>query len=162
MMRIILAFLLPITLIGQDYYSMTAEEFSLLPEANKEVRWPIDNKLLDAAVFHATNAERSRIGTSVLEYSKDVHRNMISHTRWMRRTGKFEHSEEWTENIKEWGGTFFFLKGSTYTQAGADLVRGWIESPGHYETMIDSRWNKLGCSVKMGMRKLFASQGFSY
>lgn len=143
-------------------------------------RTKLDGALLSAAIFFATNAEREKhklplfqtsraLMACALEHSRDMAlENFFSHenphdpakrTPWQRMEAKGLKSGERAENI-----AMRMVNNLTYLAFADEMVKMWMNSPGHRANILNRKLLFLGCGVHActcPKFHLYATQNFA-
>lgn len=87
----------------------------------------INIKFLDELITAEINFERLTHGLSKLRIKEDLVKKANSHTKWMIKENKFEHSKNNYEIIEiSWSSDT-----TTYSSLAKNIVSAWMNSPGH-------------------------------
>lgn len=147
-----------------DYERFNSTTFRLYPPVLKVMdRANMDVGLLNAAIFFATNTEREKhklpmfqtsraLAACAYEHSRDMAlENFFSHenpndpskrTAWQRMETKGLKSGERAENI-----AMRTTNGLTYIAFADEMVKLWMNSPGHRANILNRNLLFLGCGV---------------
>lgn len=147
-----------------DYMRFSPATFRLHPPVVQVMeRAKMDVGLLNAAIFFATNAEREKrklpmfqasraLTACAFEHSRDMAlENFFSHenpndptkrTAWQRMEAKGMKSGERAENI-----AMRTTNGLTYLAFADEMVKLWMNSPGHRANILNRNLAFLGCGV---------------
>lgn len=147
-----------------DYERFNSAGFRLHPPVLKVMdRAKLDVGLLNAAIFFVTNTEREKHGLPMFqtsraltacayEHSRDMAlENFFSHenpndpskrTAWQRMEAKGLKSGERAENI-----AMRTTNGLTYLAFADEMVKLWMNSPGHRANILNRNLLFLGCGV---------------
>lgn len=169
-----------------DYEQFTPATFRLHPtlmsvmDRAKMDRAKMDVGLLNAAIFFATNVEREKhklpmfqtsraLTACAYEHSRDMalenffsHENPndpAKHTAWQRMEAKGLKSGERAENI-----AMRTTNGLTYLAFADEIVKLWMNSPGHRANILNRNLLFLGCGVHActcPKFHLYATQNFA-
>ena len=148
-----------------DYARFTPTTFRVYPSALRVMdRSKLDIGLLNAAIFFATNAERAKyklpmfqtsraLIACAFEHSRDMAlENFFSHenpndptkrTPWLRMAAKGLKDGERAENI-----AMRTTNGLTYLAFADEMVKLWMNSPGHRANILNRKLLFLGCGVE--------------
>ena len=151
----------------RHYVNLNSKDFQELEEVKSNINLSnIDNNLLAAAIFHATNIERKKYNKPYFIHSDTlfvvaqghsndmVGYNFFSHTspvkekrtmsdRFMK--AGLETNRYHAENIAKYN----LRKEETYWSAGKRVVNGWMNSTGHRKNILNYRFRYLGCGVSL-------------
>lgn len=140
----------------------------------------IDQALLNAALFFATNAERLRhklppfqssraLTQSAFQHSRDMalqgffsHQNLkdaAKRTPWKRMAAQGVSGGRWAENI-----AIHNARGATYLDAADALLSQWMNSPGHRSNILNPKLTYLGCGAhfcRSEKMQIYATQNFA-
>ncbi|OYW29966.1 MAG: hypothetical protein B7Z47_04180 [Chthoniobacter sp. 12-60-6] len=143
-------------------------------------RAKLDSGLLGAAIFFATNEERTKhklplfqtsraLMACAYEHSRDMAlENFFSHenpndpakrTPWQRMEAKGLKSGERAENIAR-----RTTNGLTYMAFADEIMKMWMKSPGHRANILNRNLLFLGCGVhacNCAKFHLYATQNFA-
>jgi len=147
-----------------DYARFTPATFRLHPPVLRVMdRAKLDVSLLNAAIFFATNAEREKhklpmfqtsraLTACAFEHSRDMAlENFFSHenpndptkrTPWQRMEAKGLKDGERAENI-----AMRTTNGLTYLAFADEMVKLWMNSPGHRANILSRKLVFLGCGA---------------
>ncbi|WP_395744872.1 CAP domain-containing protein [Prosthecobacter sp.] len=164
-----------------DYELHTLATFRAYPPALRVLdRATLDTGLLSAAIFFATNAEREKhklplfrtsraLMACAYEHSRDMAtENFFSHenphdpakrTAWQRLEAKGLKSGELAENI-----AMRTSNGLTYLAFADEMVKLWMNSPGHRANILNPRLLFLGCGThacNCAKFHIYATQNFA-
>ena len=164
-----------------DYERFNSATFRLHPPVLKVMdRDKMDVGLLNAAIFFATNTEREKhklpvfqtsraLSACAYEHSRDMAlENFFSHenpndpakrTVWQRMEVKGLKSGERSENI-----AMRTTNGLTYLAFADEMVKLWMNSPGHRANILNRNLRFLGCGVHActcPKFHLYATQNFA-
>ena len=118
---------------------------------------------LGNAALCLVNQERSQRGLQPLKLNKRLTKAAVGHARDMNRRGYFAHDSlsgaDFVDRIRRAG---YFKRGS-FPSLGEDLawgsgelgspreiVRGWMESPGHRANILHRKFREAGIGVAIG------------
>lgn len=164
-----------------DYERFTPSTFRLHPPVLRVMdRAKMDVGLLNAAIFFATNTEREKhklpifqtsraLNACAYEHSRDMalenffsHENPndpVKHTAWQRMEAKGLKSGERAENI-----AMRTTNSLTYLAFADEMVKLWMNSPGHRANILNRNLRFLGCGVHActcPKFHLYATQNFA-
>ncbi len=164
-----------------DYALFTSSTFPLHPPVLRVMdREKLDSGLLSAAIFFATNEERAKhklppfqtslaLMACAYEHSRDMalenffsHENPhdpAKHTPWQRMEAKGLKSGERAENIAK-----RTTNGLTYMAFADEMVKLWMNSPGHRKNILNRNLLFLGCGAhacNCPKFHLYATQSFA-
>lgn len=108
------------------------------------------------AVVAATNAERARHGLAPFTADPRLHRAAQDHSGDMVRRGFFAHENP--DGAQVWhravAAGYGYRKVAENIAAGqrtaADVVRGWMDSPGHRANILDAELTHIGVGHALG------------
>ncbi len=108
-------------------------------------------------VIDAINAERAKLQRSALEPETTLMQIADFYACRLAEGGFFSHVDPFDASTVDSRATSFgyaFLKIGENLAAGQrtaeDVVRDWMESPGHRANILDPMFSEIGMSVKMG------------
>lgn len=164
-----------------DYERFTPATFRLHPPLLRVIdRKNLDIGLLNAAIFFATNAEREKrklplfqpsrgLTSCAYEHSRDMalekffsHENPNDPTKrtpWQRMEAKGIKSGERAENI-----AMRTVNGLTYLAFADEMLKLWMNSPGHRANILNRKFLFLGCGVHActcAKYHIYATQNFA-
>ena len=164
-----------------NYQRFTPQSFAnYAPAARVLDRNTVDHNLLDAAVFYATNAARVSHGLAPLRFARALHESAYEHscdmaagnffahenpknaakrTPWQRMAAKGVSGGNRAENIAA-----RFVQNATYLSCASQIVKQWMDSPGHRANILNGKFTYLGCGVHpcgCPQFHLFATQNFA-
>lgn len=164
-----------------DYELFTPATFRQhLPALQVMERKTFDVGLLNAAIFFATNAERAKhklpmfqtsraLMACAYEHSRDMAlENFFSHenphnpakrTAWQRMEARGMKSGERAENI-----AMRTTNGLTYLAFADEMLKLWMNSPGHRANILNRNLLFLGCGVHActcARFHIYATQNFA-
>lgn len=128
----------------------------------------IDYPLLNAAIFYATNLQRTKYKKTPFIFSKYLTKAAQDHSEDMveynfySHTSKVKGKKTMSDRLKLVGisNAFlaenifnFFLKSPTYWSLAQGLVNGWMESKGHRANILNKNYEYLGCGSKYYFNK---------
>lgn len=88
------------------------------------------------------NQLRAQYGVGPVAFDEGMSSQALGWSAEMSRSG-FRHSSlGYAENI-----AWHSLSSMSPTQAAAELHKMWVNSPGHFQNMIDSRWTRVGIGL---------------
>jgi len=121
----------------------------------------VDSSAIEAAVHAATNRERSDHGLDTLAYSPHLSAIALQHSRDMAQRDFFDHESpegdgpadryrEFDRDARSSGEnialTYHRLDASP-EEVGRSVVDDWMDSPGHRENILRSRFDEEGIGV---------------
>ncbi|HYE33477.1 MAG TPA: CAP domain-containing protein [Methylomirabilota bacterium] len=190
---------------------VTWATFQQAPAAQARINLTkIDTNLLNAAVFHATNAEREKAGLPLLKYHQGAAAAAAIQSRIMNTRGTISHDNPENPRFRTLGdrakaaglnfrylaenvavvfgrdyesGRGFYVREEqgkkvlsytpegeaiqphTYAGFAANLVKNWMNSPGHRANILRTDPQCLGVSChpekdRTGLVKIFCTQVF--
>ncbi|MFM7180707.1 MAG: CAP domain-containing protein [Verrucomicrobiales bacterium] len=145
-----------------DPFRIPAEPFAKHPPAQRLLdRAKLDHRLLSAAIFHATNRQRTAHKFPPLVHSEALSRAAQGHSNAMAAGGFFAHDNPKDrdrktmkqrlelEGIKEGFRSENIAKtpvqGLTYLSAADAMVAQWMKSRRHRNAILDRKMLYLGC-----------------
>ena len=163
-------------------FLLAPESFRKLPSAQKALdRTNVDQKLLSAAIFHATNAQRARHKLPPFVHAESLRRAAQGHSQAMATNGFFSHknpndrarrtmqqrlalegvTEGWrSENIAKTP-----VQGLTCLAAAEVIVTQWMNSRPHRAAILDRNLRYLGCGAHADPKSphfyILATQNFA-
>lgn len=149
---------------------------------------PLDTEEVERLIIEETNAERAERGLSTVEPNSSLQDSAQGHALTMARNGFVGHVtpdgeqpyQRYSTCIDS-GGYFdenvantWYNRNIVYDQAeppvmhlsdeqevAEHLVRKWMDSEGHRETLLRGAWEKIGIGVVVGdNNEVFATQAF--
>lgn len=141
-----------------SYLASTAETprqvFSRIITLQKEPEITIDS----IAIVEATNKERVKAGLAPLSVNKLLNNSAEMKVDDMIARQYFEHQSPTGEGVSDLGrkaGYNYVIMGENlamgaFTSAD-DIVRAWMESPGHKANILNTKYQDIGVSVKQGV-----------
>ena len=145
----------------------------------------LNRREIEHTAISMTNERRTERGLAALEASDSLTETARRHSRDMMEQGYVAHEapdgttayeriqetglscEATGENIHQtWFEERITNERGTYTLTtedgvGEDIVAGFMNSPPHRETMLDSIYDRIGLGVSMNQNgKIFATQNF--
>lgn len=166
-----------------DWYTgHSSETFEKLPAALQKLdRQTLDDALLSAAIFHATNSARRTHGLRRLAALPALRAAAYGHSRDMATLGFFSHENsrdlsratptlriesQGVLNIAA-GENISRLVGDGYTYWGyaRAVVAQWMKSQGHRANILNPRYTYLGCGAhpcRCPDFHLLATQNFAF
>lgn len=109
---------------------------------------------IEQDIFDRLNATRREAGLDALTLSAEISRGARSWSCDMAASGNFRHADlraagVYGENIA-WG-----------QRSAAEVHEGWMNSPGHRDNRMSSRWSEYGVGVcENGSGRLFFTERF--
>jgi len=105
-----------------------------------------------AVILSLTNAERQKVGTGSLVEDQALTAVAQAHARDMAERGYFSHTtpegKTFQDRLREAGITNSYAgENIAMYPSPESAVNGWINSPGHYQNMTNSRFRKIGIGV---------------
>lgn len=135
------------------------EEDGLIPVCCKPSS---TDKTLINEVFRLLNEHRAKNGRAALVYDDALEQAMQGHCRHMAEHTFFAHDAPEAEVSSPWDRAKFCGGSASgeniaYNQPNpADVIRTWIESPGHNENMLSAGFTKVGiCHAQRRWGQLF-------
>ena len=156
---------------NEDYKIHNYKSFQKLEIIHQEInKNNIDNNLLNAAIFYATNIQRYKYKRNVFIHSKSLEKAAQDHSEDMVKFNFYSHTGKvkdkktiinrlnnvgivnayMAENIFD-----FFLANPTYWTMAIGLVDGWMKSKGHKANILNKDLIYLGCGSKSYLNKQF-------
>jgi uncharacterized protein YkwD len=103
---------------------------------------------LEKLIFNGINNHRLINKKDSLIWDSILHIESQKHSKWMYDNNKFIHSKD-----VNFSGECCFIAGYSYGQSysfnAKNLIRVWIESPGHNAALLDDRVNTGGVGIKI-------------
>jgi uncharacterized protein YkwD len=148
-----------------------------------------DHDLLSQAIFRETNkarianAVRPLIGLTELDHAADMQANYLALTLTVGHYSMFPHEHRIVDRVDLAGldpacvaENAIMLPASrgpdevrtdyTYAEFAAQIVDGWMNSPGHRANLLDPTYTHLGCAARPahgfreGDKRVFATEVF--
>ena len=154
---------------NEDYAIHNYKSFQKLDIIHQEInRDNVDFNLLNAAIFYATNIQRSNYKRNAFIHSKSLEKAAQNHSEDMVKFNFYSHTSKikgkktmsnrlnnvgivnayMAENIFD-----FFLINPTYWTMAIGLVDGWMKSKGHKANILNKDLIYLGCGSKYYLNK---------
>jgi len=122
----------------------------------------------DARTVELINAERERAGVPPVRAWSELRDGALRHSRWMARTGEFEHASQQTmRNDARAAGCVasaenIFWGTRHYADDPAAVMRGYMNSPGHRANILDpdNRFVAIG-TVQADNGNIYNTQRFA-
>ncbi len=145
----------------------TAKQFFALPEANATIDLQnVNYPLLVAAIFHETNVQREKKKLPACEFCVELCRAGASHVADMKKNKYFGHENPKKKAQTQLGVRFKrFIKGlcsmgeniamnyvdeeMTYAEIAREVLRQWLDSPGHRANIYTKGYKMLGTGALM-------------
>lgn len=110
----------------------------------------INTKLLNGLVIDLINHERSIKGLPKLTVSQTISDAATKHNTWMIEFNKFEHSHS---GLGEICALTQCNSSMMYIELAKDIVKGWMDSPGHRALILDTQFTYIGTSVNFYIKE---------
>lgn len=126
---------------GQDYGdSLATKDF-------------ISAETVEYWIVRYINEERTKLGLDTLVYDSEIDDMAKTHSEWMLRTGKFEHSKNNVYEIILTGGNGT-TKYNRYTHKfyARAVVNGWMNSSGHKYIITLAKLQYIGVGFSYSIR----------
>jgi uncharacterized protein YkwD len=94
----------------------------------------LNTKLLDELIIKEINNERIKARSKVLTYNKSIADRAHKHVEWMILEDTFAHSHTGSEIIE----INYFSDKVTYSDLAKDIIKVWMNSPGHRDILLSS------------------------
>jgi uncharacterized protein YkwD len=149
---------------SDDYKRYDYERFLAGSLADQPIEaGSIDYPLLNAALFYATNEQRAAHKRPLFKHSPACERAAFGHSRDMVQHQFFSHTS--VVKGKEYFGQRMAMEGIsggsraenifnkygyvpiTYAEFARKTVKGWMESPGHRDNILNRAYRYLGCGA---------------
>ncbi|MDZ4181333.1 MAG: CAP domain-containing protein [Candidatus Cloacimonadaceae bacterium] len=124
-------------------------------------------------ILELTNAERARFGLKPLVYESGLAALAKHHSNNMAKYGFFDHTDQEKLDVSRRREKYYpeLLASSigenlAYNEipsrkfSPADIVTGWMNSPGHRENILTPEYTHLGVGVVLKGSKLYSTQNF--
>ncbi len=115
-------------------------------------------------VIHRINQVRIDHGLRPLDLTPGLTRAADRHTRWQVRSRTLSHQLPGEKSLADRlrrpaggalvGEVVFWASGSARS---ADLVRAWMDSPGHRATLLSGSFDRAGIGIRAGRGGLYAT-----
>ena len=149
-----------------NYVNLDSKTFQELEEVNSNINLSkIDNNLLAAAIFHATNIERKKNNKPYFIHSDTLfavaqgHSNDMVGYNFFSHTSPIKEKRTMSDRFMKAGletryraeniAKYPLKKEETYWSAAKTVVNGWMNSAGHRKNILNSRFRYLGCGVAL-------------
>jgi uncharacterized protein YkwD len=126
------------------------KESNIDPEASSSVA---PEQVTSATLYEYTNKERINAGVPVLNYNPRLEESALSKCQDMANRDYWSHVAP--DGTEPW--VFIQSQKITYTEAGenqaygytksADVVGGWMTSPGHKANLLSTKYDDVGFGV---------------
>ena len=154
---------------NEKYAIHNYKSFQKLEIIHQEIKKNnIDYNLLNAAIFYATNIQRSKYKRDAFIHSNSLEKAAQDHSEDMVKFNFYSHTSKvkdkknmsnrlnnvgiinayMAENIFD-----FFLTYPTYWTLAIGLVDGWMKSKGHKANILNKDLIYLGCGSKYYLNK---------
>ncbi len=117
-------------------------------------------RLSSKTVIQLTNAERTKVGTGILKENALLNKAAESKIDDMFAGQYFEHvspTGKGPADIIEKTGYAYIVVGENLAEgafeSNAELIAGWMNSPGHRENILNSKYTEIGVAVRQGIYK---------
>lgn len=134
------------------------EKEAILPSPLRAKREKRETFLTKEGVLRWTNAQREKYGLPVLEESEKLNLSAAAKIEEMFKNQYFSHFSPDGKEIADFArqaGYDYILIGENLALGnfGSDevLVQGWMESSGHRENILNSRYKEIGVAVGKGI-----------
>lgn len=146
--------------------------------------------LLSNLIFDKINEARDSLGLQMLEKDSILQKAAQQHAQYLKKTGRLSHKQKNrkfvspAKRVKHFGGDFkavaenvflisagpTIIKGSnrefsfnSYQDVATEIVKGWINSPGHFKNISDADMDHTGVAVSYDQNKniIYAVQVFT-
>ncbi len=112
------------------------------------IRDKVNADLLEKLMLDEINVYRKSKGLQPLMLDSNLFKQSRKHSEWMDSNKKLQHTV---------GGNYFsecifnagYSNGYSYAVNAKNLIRVWIQSPGHNAILLDSRANTGGVGIKI-------------
>ena len=129
---------------------------------------------VESAIEERTNEERRAAGVGIAERDADLAAVASAHSRDMRERGFVNHTNPdgaEPQDRADAAGVDCFVGENIYqtprgTLASSEaaladhVVRAWLDSPGHRQTLLDDRYTRQGVGVAVGEDAVYVTQLF--
>jgi uncharacterized protein YkwD len=133
-------------------------KFSLPPPLQKIEKEKPEVILTQEGVIEWTNREREKHGLLPLKESQKLNEIALLKVKDMFNNQYFSHYSPSGEGVGELAQNFgyeFLLIGENLAmgnfESDEDLVKSWMESPGHRENILNPHYQEIGVAVKKGV-----------
>lgn len=130
------------------------------------ITWHRDESVIEDNIFLEVNDIRTELGLNELTQNSRLDLMAKTHSIKMRESWNFEHSDDNVgENIFDSPVHYWTVGcGLTYTnnQIAKCMVKGWVESPGHYANIIEPTYITTGVGVSCNFFECKGTQNFDF
>ena len=159
--------------IGQPIYPEVAKPLippGTSPLAPEQPSVTSEVSSIEQQIFNLTNTERTSNGLPPLQFNQELHDVAKRKSQNMGDLGYFSHNGPDGKTTMDWligKGYSFNAWGENIanfqTQATAEeIVRGWMNSPGHRANILASNFTLLGVGVYQNNGRALATQVFGH
>jgi hypothetical protein len=133
----------------------------------------LDTGQIEKRIFDLVNAERARRNLPPCAHSPELASLARLHSRNMVRHRFFSHTDHERRSpldrkLAHFPGLFgsigeniAYHSGQTEEEAARNLMRSWMDSPGHRANVLSDQFTHLGVGVVEGGEQVYATQSFS-
>ena len=135
----------------------------------------VDEALLAAAIFYATNKQRAANSRKPFRYSHVLFQAAHMHSKDMAEQNFFSHTSPlsgrkspgdrinkfgtWSRGIAE--NIADNYPRATYLQTAEALLDGWMNSPGHRKNILNASYSFLGAAAACRRGRVLSTQNFA-
>ncbi|MDD5455324.1 MAG: CAP domain-containing protein [Candidatus Ratteibacteria bacterium] len=127
--------------------------------------------LLERLIYERVNEERAKYNLLKLQWASDVAEVARKHSEDMALREYFAHENKWGESTKERlekAGIVFtvsaenLFKCENYPDVVEESIKGWMESPGHRENILNDKVEETGLGIYKvsGKDEYYITQNF--
>lgn len=133
----------------------------------------LDTGQIEQRIFDLVNAERARRRLPLYTHSPELASLARLHSRNMVRYRFFSHTDHEGRDAParkhayapglfgSLGENIAYNAGATEEEAARNLMRSWMDSPGHRAHILSRQFTHLGVGVAEGGGRVYAAQNFS-
>lgn len=131
-------------------------------------------KSFELQVLQITNMERAKYGLKELKHDEGLADLARRHSQNMHKHNFFAHKDIWGDEVGDRKRKYYpeMLVTSVGENLGKftnscnafkpeELVRGWMNSPGHREQIMDPEYTHLGVGISVKNGVMYATQNFA-
>lgn len=142
-------------------YDIKGFESSELAKSKVDAK-KLDNALLNAAIFYATNKEREKLKLPLFTHSRALEKAALDHSKEMAQKNNFSHKglskgrETHIQRLAQVGVMNLataeniakkYSQDISYKDLGKEIVLSWMKSEKHKENIISKKYKFLGCGA---------------
>lgn len=134
-----------------EYYQISAENFSRLPQVNNAInpKNP-DYELLDAAIFHQTNLIRKKFGLPNLKIRSGLYSAAKNHSESMINHDFYDHQNPYNRSLRNLDNRVEKFDGRYFELAENIAEIDMIDTPNEFcpERLSNGEYRYLNCRTK--------------